>query len=78
MVVVFSMPVTRFNSFGLTMLKVVRAQGQGLVSDSGRSGHQHEGVPVGGVLDRLSFEVGGRAGWFMDGGAWHGQSYCGH
>jgi 5-oxoprolinase (ATP-hydrolysing) subunit C len=61
MVVVFSMPVTRFNSFGLTMLKVVRAQGQGLVSDSGRSGHQHEGVPLGGVLDRLSFEVGNLA-----------------
>jgi len=61
MVVVFSMPVTRFNSFGLTMLKVVRAQGQGLVSDSGRWGHLHEGVPVGGVLDHFSFEVGNLA-----------------
>lgn len=55
------MPVTGFNSFGLTMLKVVRAQGQGLVSDSGRWGYQHEGVPVGGVLDCFSFAVGNLA-----------------
>lgn len=40
------------------MLKVVKAQGQGLVSDAGRWGYQHEGVPVGGVLDPFSFTVG--------------------
>lgn len=40
------------------MLKLVKAQGQGLVSDAGRWGHQHEGVPVGGVLDIFSFTVG--------------------
>ena len=40
------------------MLKVVKAQGQGLVSDAGRWGYQHEGVPVGGVLDPFSFAVG--------------------
>lgn len=43
------------------MLKVVKAQGQGLVSDSGRWGYQHEGVPVGGVLDTFSFSVGNLA-----------------
>ena len=43
------------------MLKVVKAQGQGLVSDCGRWGYQHEGVPVGGVLDRFSFAVGNQA-----------------
>lgn len=37
------------------MLKVVRAQGQGIVSDLGRWGYQHEGVPIGGVLDPFSF-----------------------
>lgn len=40
------------------MLKVVKAQGQGFVSDVGRWGYQHEGVPVGGVLDPFSFTVG--------------------
>jgi 5-oxoprolinase (ATP-hydrolysing) subunit C len=42
------------------MLKVVKAQGQGLVSDAGRWGYQHEGVPVSGVLDSFSFTVGNR------------------
>lgn len=39
------------------MLKVVRAQGQGIVSDLGRWGYQHEGVPIGGVLDTFSFSL---------------------
>lgn len=43
------------------MLKVVKAQGQGLVSDAGRWGYQHEGVPVGGVLDLFSFTIGNLA-----------------
>lgn len=43
------------------MLKVVRAQGQGIVSDRGRWGYQHEGVPVGGVLDGFSFHLGNLA-----------------
>lgn len=43
------------------MLKVVKAQGQGLVSDAGRWGFQHEGVPVGGVLDSFSFAIGNLA-----------------
>lgn len=43
------------------MLKVVRAQGQGIVSDSGRWGYQHEGVPIGGVLDAYSFHLGNLA-----------------
>ncbi|HEX4878881.1 MAG TPA: biotin-dependent carboxyltransferase family protein [Limnobacter sp.] len=40
------------------MLKVLRANGLGLVSDFGRFGQQHQGVPVGGVLDPVSFQVG--------------------
>lgn len=40
------------------MLKLVKAQGQGIVSDAGRWGYQHEGVPVGGVLDMFSYTVG--------------------
>lgn len=47
-----------FNLFGLKMFKVIKAQGQGLVSDTGRWGYQHQGVPVGGVLDVLSYMVG--------------------
>ena len=48
--------------FGLNrMLKVIKAQGQALVSDSGRWGYQHQGVPVDGVLDSFSFSVGNRA-----------------
>ncbi|MBU0783130.1 MAG: biotin-dependent carboxyltransferase family protein [Gammaproteobacteria bacterium] len=43
------------------MLKLVKAQGQGIVSDGGRWGYQHEGVPVGGVLDAFSYTVGNRA-----------------
>lgn len=43
------------------MLKVVKAQGQGIVSDLGRWGHQHEGVPIGGVLDSFSFRLGNLA-----------------
>ncbi|WP_334120759.1 biotin-dependent carboxyltransferase family protein [Limnobacter sp.] len=43
------------------MLKLVKAQGQGIVSDAGRWGCQHEGVPVGGVLDVFSYTVGNRA-----------------
>lgn len=43
------------------MLKLVKAQGQGIVSDAGRWGYQHEGVPVGGVLDVFSYTVGNRA-----------------
>jgi allophanate hydrolase subunit 2 len=43
------------------MLKVVRAQGQGIVSDQGRWGYQHLGVPVGGVLDVVSFGLGNLA-----------------
>ena len=43
------------------MLKIVRAQGQGIVSDSGRWGYQHEGVPIGGVLDGFSFRLGNLA-----------------
>ena len=43
------------------MLKVVRAQGQGIVSDLGRWGYQHEGVPIGGVLDPFSFGLGNLA-----------------
>lgn len=43
------------------MLKLVKVQGQGIVSDSVRWGHQHQGVPVGGVLDNFSFHVGNRA-----------------
>lgn len=50
-----------FSLLGLTMLKVIKAQGQGLVSDSGRWGYQHQGVPVGGVLDSFSYTVGNRA-----------------
>lgn len=47
-----------FSLFGLNMLEVIKAQGQGFVSDSGRWGHQHQGVPVGGVLDSFSYTVG--------------------
>lgn len=43
------------------MLKLVKAQGQGIVSDTGRWGHQDEGVFVGGVLDNFSFHVGNLA-----------------
>lgn len=43
------------------MLKLVRAQGQGIVSDTGRWGFQHEGVPVGGVLDSFSYALGNLA-----------------
>jgi urea carboxylase len=43
------------------MLKLVKAQGQGIVSDAGRWGYQHEGVPLGGVLDVFSYTVGNRA-----------------
>lgn len=43
------------------MLKVVKAQGQGIVSDSGRWGYQHEGVPIGGVLDEFSYRLGNLA-----------------
>lgn len=43
------------------MLKLVKAQGQGIVSDGGRWGHQHQGVPLGGVLDDFSFQVGNLA-----------------
>lgn len=43
------------------MLKLVKAQGQGIVSDAGRWGYQHEGVPVGGVLDAFSFHIGNHA-----------------
>lgn len=43
------------------MLKLVKAQGQGIVSDAGRWGHQHVGVSVGGVLDNFSFRVGNLA-----------------
>jgi len=43
------------------MFKVAKARGQGLVSDFGRWGYQHQGVPVGGVLDRFSCTVGNRA-----------------
>ena len=47
-----------FSLFGLTMLRVIKAQGQGFVSDSGRWGYQYQGVPVGGVLDSFSYTVG--------------------
>ncbi|MCR2746861.1 biotin-dependent carboxyltransferase family protein [Limnobacter parvus] len=43
------------------MLKLVKAQGQGIVSDKGRWGYQYQGVPVGGVLDEFSFAVGNLA-----------------
>lgn len=43
------------------MLKLVKAQGQGIVSDTGRLVYQHQGVPVGGVLDNFSFHVGNLA-----------------
>ena len=58
-----------FSLFGLIMLKVIKAQGQGFVSDSGRWGYQHQGVPVGGVLDRLSYAVGNLALGNPDGSA---------
>lgn len=44
------------------MLKLVKAQGQGIVSDAGRWGYQHEGVLVGGVLDVFSYTV---ANWAL-------------
>jgi 5-oxoprolinase (ATP-hydrolysing) subunit C len=43
------------------VLKVVRAQGQGLVSDGGRFGLQGQGVPVGGVLDAFSYRIANAA-----------------
>ncbi len=43
------------------MLKVVKAQGQGFVSDAGRFGYQSQGVPVGGVLDGFSYRIGNAA-----------------
>lgn len=43
------------------MLKVVKAQGQGFVSDAGRFGFQGQGVPVGGVLDTFSYRIGNAA-----------------
>lgn len=43
------------------MLEVIKAQGQGFVSDSGRWGYQHQGVPVGGVLDAWSYSIGNLA-----------------
>lgn len=59
-----------FSLFGLTMLKVIKAQGQGFVSDSGRWGYQHQGVPVGGVLDSFSYTVGN---WALGN---HGNTAC--
>lgn len=39
------------------MLKVTKAQGQAIVSDSGRWGYQHQGVPVCGVMDGFSYQL---------------------
>lgn len=51
------------------MLKIIRANGLGLVNDLGRWGYQHQGVPIGGVMDPVSLRVGNWALGNADGQA---------